>query len=177
VYRHGARTRALIFRFATLAVVVAAVNAVHWDHFLLFARPQTTEGNEYNIRFWKVLDRVADPDATVAVGWAGVVPYYSRRGCFDILGRCDRYIAHLPAFPGIQKAGHNKFDFDYTFNVRRPDIVIHAHAPELLPSYRAFREVIDGQPLPFFVRRDSQHVRGGEPITAEEARRMIESLK
>ena len=62
------------------------------------------------------------PDTSVAVHWAGVLPYFAERPALDVLGRADRHIARLHVerfFPG-----HAKWDWDYVLGVRRPDVIL-----------------------------------------------------
>lgn len=62
------------------------------------------------------------PDATVAVAAAGAVPYFSRRGAIDLLGKTDARIAHLPPHTGAP-IGHGKFDIEYSLS-RQPDVLV-----------------------------------------------------
>jgi hypothetical protein len=60
----------------------------------------------------------------VADFWAGSVFYFSDTYAIDLLGKSDRYIAHLPARADGMKPGHNKFDFDYSLGALQPDFVV-----------------------------------------------------
>lgn len=64
------------------------------------------------------------PDSRIADTWAGVVPYFSERYAVDLLGKSDRYIAHLKPFPGAMAPGHNKFDYTYSLTIHQPDYVV-----------------------------------------------------
>ncbi len=64
------------------------------------------------------------PTSTVADVWAGSVFYFSHRYGIDMLGKMDRHIARMPAVTDGTKPGHNKFDFDHSLGVLKPDIVI-----------------------------------------------------
>ncbi|MHC4622799.1 MAG: hypothetical protein ACYS4W_02740 [Planctomycetota bacterium] len=148
-------------------VCVAAINAIHWDHFLLVSRPQTTAGNRMNIRYVLAVDKTADPAASLAVIWGGTVPYFSQRTCVDLLGKCDRHIARLPARPEVRRAGHNKYDLTYSLTTYQPDIIIHAVDIENQVFSRDYRPVmveIDGTRIVFCVRTDSNKVRGGKTV-------------
>ncbi len=68
------------------------------------------------------INRHSSEEATVGVMAAGMVPYFSDRYCYDLLGKSDPYIARLPAQPGLS-AGHNKFDVPYSL-AQEPDIVV-----------------------------------------------------
>jgi hypothetical protein len=63
------------------------------------------------------------PETTVGVFWAGATIYYSERHGIDLLGKCDRTIAHEDAKPGLMKPGHNKYDFEFSLGLA-PDVVV-----------------------------------------------------
>jgi hypothetical protein len=77
-----------------------------------------------NVRLGLLLKQNTPDDSKVADFWAGSVFYFSERPAIDLLGKSDRYIAHLPARPGGMVAGHNKFDFDYSIGELKPDFVV-----------------------------------------------------
>ena len=167
----GAAVRTIL-----LLLSIAAMNGIHWNHCLLIARPQTTGDHRRNIQLWRAVEKVADPQASVAVAWAGTVPYFSQRRCFDLLGRNDPHIAHLPALPGYNRAGHNKFDLGYTLSHHRPDILLNAimsYEPVLQRDYRPIAVQVDGTEVAFFVRRDSAWIHGGRTIGFHDAGRII----
>ena len=146
------------FRIALTVLCIAAVNSVHWDHCLLLARPQTTGENRMNIRCFLAVEKIADPNTSVAVRLAGTYPYFSKRVCFDLLGKCDPHIAHLPAHSEISRAGHNKFDYTYSLTAHKPDIILHVvDLPDDVFSrfYRPVIVEVDGTEMTFSVRKDS----------------------
>jgi hypothetical protein len=61
------------------------------------------------------------PTASVAVVAAGIVPYFSHRPAFDILGLSDRHVSHGLAHPG-EAVGHTKYDPEYTLG-QHPDVL------------------------------------------------------
>ncbi len=150
-------------------VCVIAINCVNWDHFLLVARAQSTCDNWMNIKYVLAVERAADPNADVAVAFGGVFPYFSNRRCIDLLGKCDAYIAHLPAHPEVRRAGHNKYDIMYSLEKYRPDIVLHISYktwfPILHKEYHPVTVEVDGSKMAFCVRNDSTKIRGGKPVT------------
>ncbi len=178
LFLHPARRPAALAKFMMVMLTVAMMNAVHWDHFVLLAPPQDTRDNRFNIHLWLAIEKIADPEARVAVAYAGAVPYFSNRHCCDILGKCDPHIARLPAHRDVRRAGHNKYDTDYTLNVQRPDIVLHMVCPRLRHSYRPVRIEIGDEKVAFFVRRGSEHLRVQEReyTTAGVANEMIMAM-
>jgi len=77
-----------------------------------------------NIRIGLLLKQNTPSSSKVADFWAGSVLYFSERYGIDLLGKSDRYIARLPAAFNGTRPGHNKFDFDYSLGVLRPDFVV-----------------------------------------------------
>jgi hypothetical protein len=68
-------------------------------------------------------DTLQGQPAVVAVFAAGTVPYFNPSVRFhDILGKSESRIARTPPHSG--KAGHNHWDYEYSLNDVRPDLVI-----------------------------------------------------
>ncbi len=75
-----------------------------------------------------MLQKIAKPNATIAVLAAGDIPYYSGLRAIDMLGKSDAYIAHLPPrlvggprwFNMISVPGHNKYDLTYSILKLQP---------------------------------------------------------
>jgi arabinofuranosyltransferase len=68
------------------------------------------------------------PAASVAVTWAGAVPYFSHRRAVDLLGKSDRAIARGPHRLdryGRFHPGHTKWDYSHSVGRLRPDLVAH----------------------------------------------------
>jgi hypothetical protein len=81
-----------------------------------------------------MIDRYTRPDARMAVFAAGSVSYFGRRYSIDMLGKTDRFVAHLPPHPGAP-IGHNHFDIDHSLG-GRPDLVV-SFAPSVLAANAA----------------------------------------
>lgn len=159
-------------RIALTAACVLAINAIHWDHCLLITPAQTTPENRMNIRLARAVEQVSSAEAKIAVVFAGVTPYFTRRPSVDLLGKCDRTIARLPVVPGQLRAGHNKYDFNLSLREHQPDILLHTFMPtepEVRESYFPARVDIDGEPLVFFVRRGSLVTARVKRISIEDA--------
>jgi hypothetical protein len=86
---------------------------------LLFGGGKLMQGS-----FWAELGRYLrkhEPDRTLAIDAAGLVPFYSGLYTIDMLGLCDQYVAHLPPSPHFVP-GHSKYDPEYLL-ARRPDLI------------------------------------------------------
>jgi hypothetical protein len=69
-----------------------------------------------------ILRKNADPESSVAVITAGMVPYFSHLRSVDLLGKSDPTLAHLPYHPHAL-IGHGKVDPAISF-ARRPDYFV-----------------------------------------------------
>jgi len=69
-----------------------------------------------------LIDRFTRPESTIAVVAAGNTSYFGRRHAIDLLGKCDRHVARLPAHPNGY-IGHNKYDPEYSLGLH-PDLVV-----------------------------------------------------
>ena len=157
-------------RWLALAAVslVLIVNARFLSRYSFLQPPVTAKANWANLRYTAAIQRHTSPDALIAVGYAGVVPYYSGRKCCDFLGKIDKVIARQAAQPGVHRPGHNKFDYEYTVSAYRPDLVIHGmprNAPTFNRDYLPMVTEVEGRPVVLFVREDSDKVQGLTPIT------------
>ncbi|MEP7292610.1 MAG: hypothetical protein ABI835_12565, partial [Chloroflexota bacterium] len=64
------------------------------------------------------------PNTVVAISAAGTAPYFADQQRFvDLLGVTDAHIAHVTPAPELGVLGHNKFDFTYIYQVRKPDVL------------------------------------------------------
>lgn len=98
--------------------------------WLLQWRPQWSEGNDYAVRLAYALREVTTPKGRIAVTWAGALPYYVERPCIDLLGKCDRTIARMPArTPQGSRwtsfyPGHMKWDYAHSIAQLCPDAAV-----------------------------------------------------
>ncbi len=129
--------------------------------------PINTDINASEVRLARLITDVTTTDAVVAVNYAGVVPYFSRRPTIDLLGKSDRHVARVdPVVPTFGEAwltfqpGHLKRDSRYSFQTFHPDL--SAHLPydfeqikqELSVDYALLRK----GDVALLVRRDSEKV-------------------
>jgi len=97
--------------------------------WLLMGSAPGTLFNEAAVRVAILLNRVTTQDARIAVAAAGSIPYFSARFCIDVLGKCDRIVAHKASDATIAP-GHSKWDFDHSVRGLRPDIIVQPIWPE-----------------------------------------------
>jgi len=75
-------------------------------------------------RYALALRRAVPEDASIAVTWAGVIPYFSGRASVDLLGKSDRFVARRWRQPAAGfEPGHDKWDYAYSIGELRPDLV------------------------------------------------------
>jgi hypothetical protein len=104
-------------------VVVQATVGNAWSSWMADGGFYTAR-NQGALAYGLELGDLTDPGATIAVIWAGAPIYYSHRDGVDLLGKMDPVIAHGPHHEGIEMyPGHDKFDFDHSIGVLRPDVI------------------------------------------------------
>jgi hypothetical protein len=87
--------------------------------------------NPEMVRLALILTQVTKRDASIAVVWAGIIPYFSGRHCVDLLGKNDRTIAHQEMHQNAAMGfwpGHLKWDYRFSIEGRRPDVVAQVWA-------------------------------------------------
>ena len=141
-FRFFAHVMPLLFVFATIGiarVVTRPVARLVWAAVLLIGTvplvdpwrrllSRDTNGDpDKQLRVALVVKEHALPNSTVAVFCAGIIPYFTRLPAIDLLGKSDRHIAHLPAYPGAM-IGHGKVDPEYSLS-QNPDLVVTCNTP------------------------------------------------
>ncbi len=172
VGRPGAGWRAGALAVALALVVVHLHGGSHSVLLrdLLHARGLYVAADEAQVRYALRLEEVTRPGATIAVAWAGAIPYFSNRPAVDLLGKNDPRIARVrPALRSHREVepGHNKVDFAYAIGELQPDIVAHSYGveddPYLRESYLTYtitdRRIASGYNPECYLRRDSLRIR------------------
>lgn len=137
---------------------------------LLLRSPQTVGENKQQVLMAQVLDRVSSKDATVGVVWAGIIPYYTERTYFDLLGKSDKTIARQKAHDlgegqvGLKRfltfyPGHMKWDTLYIKN-KRPDLFIQVYPEEEAKKYLSqdYDQYYDKYGFLLTIRKDTTKV-------------------
>ncbi len=123
--RAGGRTVALLLLGA---VVLVAVNGAPVAQWLATGGAHVADDARMT-RYALLLRETTDPDAEIAVVWAGALPYWSRRASLDLLGKTDPVVAAGPARDRPFHPGHMKTDYAYSVGTRRPDLVAQVFSP------------------------------------------------
>jgi len=101
--------------------------------------------------FGRALEQCSRPAAKVVLGPAGAIVYFSHRGAFDSLGKCDAWVARQPVnSPGLS-SGHNKRYFEAIYEREDPEFAFREPPPRFRARYVKCQH--GGQTL--WVRRDA----------------------
>ena len=166
-----------------LALCLAQVNLIRGDPklagLLLLEKPMEAWGNVWAVTMGPVTQAVTTEDATIAVVWAGSLPYFSHRPAIDLLGRNDARIARGPVriSPDIRQRigfypGHMKWDYAYSIGELRPDVVsqlwglpdplpyttLESVPPEARPYIEDNYLLVDLDGYRLLVRKDSPRI-------------------
>lgn len=139
----------------------------NWRAIGVLERPLFVTSHALVLKELRDLQRIAEPEATVATFWAGIPAYFSDFRTVDMLGYTDPYIARLDA--RIEHGttnplkrftpGHGKWSYEDLLGRRRPDVVFQVwgvppdRQPELFRPY-GYEKV--GR---FWVRKDANTIR------------------
>ncbi len=125
----------------------------------LAAGPLWADEEAGMVRYGVALGEATAPRATLAITWAGAIPYFARRTSIDLMGKCDAVIARGPPL-SLEKfaPGHDKWDMDYSVGRLRPDVVAQVTEDDaaLLKRMEGWGYVRVGPEV--FVRADSTAV-------------------
>ncbi|MFN8413419.1 MAG: hypothetical protein U0Z26_13615 [Anaerolineales bacterium] len=94
-----------------------------------------------------------DPEAVIAVHAAGQIPYYSERPTIDLLGLNDPIVAKGPG-NGDFYPGHNKWNYEYSINQLRPDVIADNFSP--LGGFMRNNSLYQLLDSDIYIRTDSQ---------------------
>ena len=144
---HATRAALVALAFVTLTNFDSLYGRQSLAEWLLIERPLHVTDSRRMVQLALLVDRLAAPEARVAVVYAGVLPYFLDRPCIDLLGKSDRVVARgrlrVPA--GLVKyisyyPGHQKWDYAHSIGELQPDVVTGLwYAPEEAEPYLAGR--------------------------------------
>jgi hypothetical protein len=119
--------RVVVVTIASLAAINGLALSLWLDDNAFYA-----DDDEWTTRYGLALRAATADDATIAVTWAGAIPYFSHRPTIDLLGKSDRIVATSARQPSAGfEPGHDKWDYGYSIGQLRPDVVADLwHASE-----------------------------------------------
>ena len=105
-------------------VCIIIFNHAVFKEQLMLVRPFDMNGIQQMVERGLIFKRFLPADYKIAVIWAGIIPYFSEMPCTDIQGKCDKYIARKKSDDSYgYNPGHMKWDYDYSLNKLKPDII------------------------------------------------------
>jgi hypothetical protein len=176
---------AIVLTVASLVAINGQAATVWLGHNAAYV-----EDDAWATRYGLALRAATTDDATIAVTWAGAIPYFSHRPTIDLLGKSDRVIATRERQPAIGFfPGHDKWDYGYSIGQLRPDVV--AELWHAVPA--DFKAIESGGYIRLapwvFVRADSTRVNraalkeaactilAGDPLVLGSVKRSVADLE
>ena len=102
-----------------LIAAISGQQLVHWAQ----NGAEYAEADDDMARYGLLLGEATPPQTTIAVTWAGAIPYFSRRPTVDLLGKSDPVIARQAPRDVPFTPGHDKFDYEHSLGRLRPQLV------------------------------------------------------
>jgi hypothetical protein len=152
--RMAARSLGVLAFPALIAFSIVSADSIHgieaWTEVLLIHAPLhggTGGENQQEVDEALQLRTITTDDAVLAVVRAGTIPYFTDRQSVDILGKNDLHIAREPSRVAAGRErfvsfrpGHTKFDYRYSIEEQRPDVVVQLwhDRDEVMPFLRQF---------------------------------------
>ncbi|MFO0742987.1 MAG: acyltransferase [Labilithrix sp.] len=141
----------------TVAFAALLVTALVWlpCHLVPFGRWAASNAAQYvdEARYTRtglLIQAETKPDFRIAVAAAGATPYFAQRPTEDLLGKNDKYIAHL-APRGVFSPGHDKWDYSYSLGQHQAQLVVETvdvnDADEAYMKTLGFEELKNGMRL------------------------------
>jgi arabinofuranosyltransferase len=113
------KARVVVVTIASLVAINGFALSLWLEHNAFYA-----DDDEWATRYGLALRAATADDASIAVTWAGAIPYFSHRPVIDLLGKSDRHIAMSARQPSAGfEPGHDKWDYAYSIGQLRPDVV------------------------------------------------------
>ena len=149
---------------ALLARMNASVGKDPPFDWLLQREPLYVSENRQMVQLARDIREGADEGASVALIWSGAAAYFAQRQAIDMLGKSDKVIARGPSRPSNHRAaypyfhpGHDKWDYGYSIETLKPDLVPQLHFLGEDYSPPGYVGVRMGRFL-MYARKDSSHV-------------------
>ncbi|MCX5886678.1 MAG: hypothetical protein NT096_12350 [Proteobacteria bacterium] len=127
------------------------------------------EVEKHNIVLALKLREITTPQAKIALGGAGGIPYFLDRYCIDLLGKNDAFIAHQKTkYERVENwdPGHNKYDWGYSIGELKPDVVLDYderwYSPKEIQffreNYKIFKTRLNSEWVTIYFRGNSSHI-------------------
>jgi hypothetical protein len=117
---------AVVLTLASLVAINGQAASLWLSHNAAYV-----EDDAWATRYGLALRAATADDATIAVTWAGAIPYFSHRPTIDLLGKSDRVIATRERRKDMAFVpGHDKWDYGYSIGRLRPDVVAELWHPD-----------------------------------------------
>jgi arabinofuranosyltransferase len=179
-WRAALAAGAIIFTIASTLQMNRIPGSPDLRAFFLAEKPLEGWGNAWATEIGRICESITTEKASMAVVWAGNIPYYAHRDAIDLLGRCDAKIAREAAHPRPdvrrQEAfypGHMKWDYAYSIGELAPDLIVQLWGLDRPPAYTMLGEIpedarpyirdryvlLDIRGYRILARRDSRNVR------------------
>jgi hypothetical protein len=139
---------------------------------MFFRAPIITDGNNLMISHSDFITEYTDENASIAVAWAGTIPYFTNRNVVDILGKTDYFIAHgemklIDGQPELTQfwPGHMKYNYSYSIGEKKPDVIVHLWnhpeeaAPYLNDNYFWIKNEFEGEEIVRYLRKGSPNIK------------------
>ena len=109
-------------RIVAVTLSVLLSGSLSWVSVAMNGGPKVDADQRY-AEYGLVLRESLLPGTSVAVTFAGAPVYFSGLTSIDLLGKNDPVIARMQPVLGF-KPGHDKFDYEYSIGVLRPDVIM-----------------------------------------------------
>ncbi len=121
--------RAAVPFLATLVFAGATfcVSLLYPEHYAMADSQQKAAVKRAQVG--RLLRRNVPRDATLLLGAAGAIPYYSRLETHDVFGLTDPVVAHKKMALGRGKPGHEKIDAENQIARLEPDLILCSSWP------------------------------------------------
>lgn len=126
------RQRIVLGMCGALLVVVGSASLDGSARHLFRQDPLHSDTNQTVSQEFVAVEDVTKSGASIAVVWAGVTGYATERKLIDLLGKNDPKIARMNVRGRIHP-GHDKWDYDYSIGVLRPDVIFQLWREESEP--------------------------------------------
>ena len=165
------------FHYVIAILFTIFLSSSHFE-YMYKKEVQITSTDYLNVVVGNKINLISEPEASVGLFWAGNLSYYINRPTIDFLGKSDRYIAKgLPVREDFDSKynfsdffpGHNKWNFEYSINELKPDIIIRSWDDSEffkqieLNDYKTFCIEIDSKDgadeFPIFIKNNSVNIK------------------